>query len=156
MQTRPTTVSGIDMDNLMDSAFDNPQVETLQRLGVVSAFEPLPHSAFLKNKKTGVVLPYSDRLAQMRDIMENCDRFGNTDPAMWMPTVVQEGDYDPDLQAALLHSAIANINQAKNQTPAPVVNDPNERKMPYGAKPFDTFMSDRSAAVLDQLSITLA
>lgn len=152
---RPTTVNGIDMENLMDSAFDNPQVETLQKLGVVSAFEPLPHSAFLRNKKTGVVLPYSERLAQMRDIMENCDRFGNTDPAMWMPTVVKDEGMDPDLHAELLHSAIANINQAKNQTPEMKINDPAERQMPYNAKPFDHFMNKQSAAVLDQLTMTL-
>lgn len=152
---RPTTVNGIDMESLMDSAFDNPQIETLQRLGVVSAFDPLPHSAFLRNKKTGVVLPYSERLAQMRDIMENCDRFGNTDPAMWMPTVVKDEGIDPDLHAELLHSAITNINQAKNQTPEMKVNDPAERQMPYGAKPFDHFMNSQSAAVLDQLTMTL-
>ena len=63
----------------------------LQRLGAKNAYPPLPHSPCLKNKKTGVVLPWNELLAEQQEFFDCCDEHGNTDPEAWQDKVLPEG-----------------------------------------------------------------
>lgn len=162
--SKPTPISPADFKSFMD--VDNPDVISADKLGsagVISALPLLPRSAFLKNKNTGVILPYSERLAQMRDIMVNCDINGNTDPAAWMPTVKAEGEYDEDMQSAALRIATNSIigRKANDLVNMGRQNDPQERAMPMGAMPFvnaqskPDSMTESSSAMIDIISSSM-
>lgn len=92
-----------DMRNLLNLPQDD-MVEALQRTGAMNAQPPLVRSSHLKNKVTGLVLPWNPLIAEQRDIMENCDANGNTDPSAWEGTVdmreYTEADRDADYWAA--------------------------------------------------------
>lgn len=68
-------------------------MNTLERAGEGSGAVGrtlLARSSHLKNKRTGLVLPWNEMLAEQTDIMVNCDASGNTDPEAWEPTVNPE------------------------------------------------------------------
>jgi hypothetical protein len=78
----------------------------LEHLGVKNATPPLAHSPCLKNKKTGIILPWNPMLAEQRDILECCDEQGNTDPAAWQDKVQEDSSEDErELMAAALSEA---------------------------------------------------
>ena len=76
---------------------DAERAAYLKQIGAVNADPPLPHSPCLRNKKTGMVLPWNDVFAEQRDIMECCDESGNTDPSAWAHRVIDDAeDFDVD------------------------------------------------------------
>ena len=77
-----------DMKAVFDMTSDAERISFLKSLGAKNADPPLPRSSHLKNKKTGLVLPWNEMLAEQHDVMVNCDCYGNTDPSAWMPTVI--------------------------------------------------------------------
>lgn len=155
MYQRPTPVAQPDYSRILDAAEKGYLPEALQDAGAINANAPLPRSSHLKNIRTGIVFPYMERMAQMRDVMVNCDQYGNTDPAAWQPTVTDGQDYDPREQAVLMQQALVNLEKRLTvaQQAAPPVNDPKARELPHGAEFFDKFaMTEDSAEVIDQLS----
>lgn len=94
----------VEQSNVAD-VFDlssEERVNYLQHLGVKNATPPLEHSPCLRNKKTGLILPWNPMLAEQRDILECCDATGNTDPDAWKPLVIDESEVSDDLMAAAL------------------------------------------------------
>lgn len=84
----------------------------LEHLGVKNATPPLAHSPCLKNKKTGIILPWNPMLAEQRDILECCDEQGNTDPAAWQDKVQEDSSEDErELMAAALSEATSRQNK---------------------------------------------
>lgn len=155
MYQRPTPVAQPDYSRILDAAAKGSLPEALQNAGAINADAPLPRSSHLKNIKTGIVFPYMERMAQMRDVMVNCDQFGNTDPAAWEPTVTEGVDYDPKEQAVLMQQALVNLEKRLTtaQQATPPVNDPKARELPHGAEFFDRFsMNEDSVKAIDQLS----
>ena len=84
---------GIDPNVILDMD-DETRTRTLAQMGAANMLPPLPHSPCLKNKKTGIVLPWNELLAAQRDLVDCCDESGNTDPAAWEPRVVKN-EVDP-------------------------------------------------------------
>lgn len=155
MYQRPTPVAPANLDLVLDAAQGGDLADALTNAGAQNAKPPLPHSAYLKNLKTGLVFPYMERMAQMSDIMANCDINGNTDPAAWQSSVVEDADYDPQEEAIKLQSAVLAMDTRlkQSQQEAPVLNDPAIRKLPYDAEFFDRqTMNQESERLLDQLS----
>lgn len=159
MYQKPTPVAPANLELVLDAAQGGDMAQALTNAGAVNAQPPLPHSSHLKNIKTGIVFPYMERMAQMRDCMVNCDQYGNTDPAAWQPTVIDSVEYyDPKEQAVLMQQAIVQMDQrlVEAQAATPVVNNPEDRKLPYGAEFFDRHeMTQTSEQVIDQLSALL-
>lgn len=84
----------------------------LQHLGVKNATPPLAHSPCLKNKKTGLILPWNPMLAEQRDILECCDESGNTDPEAWQDKVQEDSsEDDSELMTAALTEATSRQNR---------------------------------------------
>jgi hypothetical protein len=84
----------------------------LQHLGVKNATPPLAHSPCLKNKKTGLILPWNPMLAEQRDILECCDESGNTNPEAWQDKVQEDSpEDDSELMTAALTEATSRQNQ---------------------------------------------
>lgn len=82
-------------------------MDTLERAGESSGAVGrtlLPRSSHLRNKKTGIVFPWSAMLAEQTDIMEPCDASGNTDPAAWESTV-NPNEYTDDERDQLYWAA---------------------------------------------------
>lgn len=94
-KTRP--LAGYDPKQIMDAPDEESRLALMQKLGVVNAIPPLPHSPCLKNIKTGVVLPWNELLAAQRDLVVCCDENGNTDEAVWGPKVVTGGPTNEEL-----------------------------------------------------------
>lgn len=82
-----TAVGGQDVSNLLNMD-DEARLAYMKQMGVRNILPPLPHSPCLKNKKTGIVLPWNNLLAEQQDLVECCDEHGNTDPAAWQPKVI--------------------------------------------------------------------
>lgn len=153
---QPTPVRQPATSIVLDESFAENRVENLRALGAQNTEPPLPRSAFLKNTKTGLILPWSLGLAEQRDIMVNCDAYGNTDPSAWMNTV-NEQDYTPEEHAALMQAAYQAVQGHEvytvPQAVAPVMNEQPE--LPHGAKHLQEFMADRNAAMVDNLEAAL-
>lgn len=79
-----------DPRNILNLPNDDEMMRALESAGAMNSVPPLQRSSHLKNIQTGVVMPWNPLLAEQRDIMVNCDRTGNTDPAAWASTVVDE------------------------------------------------------------------
>lgn len=93
--SQPTVIyqsPNADVFNYQDAA---GREQYMRDLGATNIAPPLVRSTHLRNKKTGMIFPWNDMLAEQRDIMENCDEHGNTDPAAWMPQVNPE-DFDQE------------------------------------------------------------
>lgn len=72
----------------------------LAKMGAVNAYAaPLPLSPCLKEKQAdgkGTVHKWIQMFADMPDAFENCDEYGNTDPATWVgrgPQVMRRVDH---------------------------------------------------------------
>ena len=108
----------VEQQNVSD-VFDlsaEERVSYLQHLGVKNATPPLEHSPCLRNKKSGLVLPWNPMLAEQRDIMECCDATGNTAPEAWKPLVLDDNaETSDDLMAAAMAVATTQRGIAQEQ-----------------------------------------
>lgn len=105
MNQNATTVGNQDVSTVFNLNSEE-RAGFLEHLGVKNATPPLAHSPCLKNKKTGIILPWNPMLAEQRDILECCDEQGNTDPAAWQDKVQEDSSEDErELMAAALNEA---------------------------------------------------
>lgn len=111
MKQKATPVGSQDASDVF-SLNSEERADFLQHLGVKNATPPLAHSPCLKNKKTGLILPWNPMLAEQRDILECCDETGNTDPAAWQDKVQDDSPDDDsrDLMATALTEATSKQN----------------------------------------------
>lgn len=148
---RPTTVAPVSGGAVLDQNFADNRVEAMRAMGAKNVDPPLARSPFLKNINTGLVLPWSDGLAEQRDIMVNCDAFGNTDPAYWAsavnPEAYSKGEHDELMRQAL--GAIHGYQQHEAISPGVEMNQP--AVFPEGAKPMDEYFAEANAAALDNM-----
>lgn len=152
---QPTPVAPVAQSIPLDENFAANRVEAMRAMGATNVDPPLARSAYLKNIKTGVILPWTLGLAQMRDLMVNCDVNGNTDPAAWAHTVVQ-GDYSTEEQQALLDEVKKQlvVQAATHAVPVPQPA-PNDTSLPFGAERMDQFFEKQSLALLDKMALEL-
>lgn len=152
---QPTTVAPLSSGVVLDQNFAENRVEAMRAMGATNVDPPLPRSAYLKNTKTGLVLPWSLALAEQRDIMVNCDMYGNTDPAAWSQTVNPVA-YDPSEQETLMQQAMSAIQgYRQHELPLPDATMNTPVVFPNDAKPLDEFMSDANAAIVNNLDAML-
>lgn len=118
------------------------RVAYMKALGARNVDPPLPRSSHLRNKKTGVVFPWNELLAEQYDVMECCDASGNTDPAAWQATVAMAPlpDEDNALMAAKALDTTLGVATGLTDTyrsaEAPVVA-PVETRLPDGTEFYD-------------------
>lgn len=136
----PTPVKPVEPKHLLDQQFAEHAPEMMRQMGATNTEGPLPLSPYLKNIKTGVILPWSAPLAEQRDIMVNCDIDGNTDPVMWqrvdMSSTVSEADmlsYVGYMQDAM--AAAGDYNKYEHGVPTNNVELNKPVKFPDGALP---------------------
>lgn len=111
MNQSATTVGNQDVSTVFNLNSEE-RAGFLEHLGVKNATPPLAHSPCLKNKKTGIILPWNPMLAEQRDILECCDEQGNTDPAAWQDKVQEDSSEDErELMAAALNEATSRQNK---------------------------------------------
>lgn len=111
MNQNATTVGNQDVSTVFNLNSEE-RAGFLEHLGVKNATPPLVHSPCLKNKKTGIILPWNQMLAEQRDILECCDEQGNTDPAAWQDKVQEDSSEDErELMAAALNEATSRQNK---------------------------------------------
>lgn len=111
MNQNATTVGNQDVSTVFNLNSEE-RAGFLEHLGVKNATPPLAHSPCLKNKKTGIILPWNPMLAEQRDILECCDEQGNTDPAAWQDKVQEDSSEDErELMAAALNEATSRQNE---------------------------------------------
>lgn len=152
---QPTTVAPISGGVVLDQNFAENRIESMRAMGATNVDPPLARSSFLKNTRTGLVLPWSQGLAEQRDIMVNCDVNGNTDPAAWASSV-NPVDYDPDEQNALMQQAMTAIsgrNQYEIPMPSAVMNQPVV--FPNNAKSLEEHFAEANAAIVNSLDAML-
>lgn len=82
---------------VFDLEGEEARIAYMKALGARNMDPPLVRSTHLKIIASGRVLPYDEMLAEQRDLVQNCDQFGNTDPAVWGPQV-DHTVIDPDSQ----------------------------------------------------------
>lgn len=143
----PQPIDGGAPASVFSNDDDASRIAYMKSLGAVNVDPPLPRSSHLKNKKSGLVLPWNEMLAEQRDIMECCDASGNTDPRAWVPTV-DNSEVDEDArQAEILRAQSLVLAQGKKQSSGyeqphtPVEAQPMD--MPYGAIPLDDLNDER-------------
>lgn len=101
---------------IFDIDGEEARVAYMKALGARNMDPPLVRSTHLKIKASGRVLPYDEMLAEQGDLVQNCDQFGNTDPAVWGPQVVHV-EVDPDAQRlAMAKAQEAILSQAAQMT----------------------------------------
>lgn len=152
---QPTTVAPISGNVVLDQNFAANRIESMRAMGAKNVDPPLARSAYLKNVKTGLVLPWSQGLAEQRDIMVNCDVNGNTDPAVWMSTV-NHAEYTKEEQDALMQRAMTAIS-GHNQHEIPMSSAEMNQPVvfPNGARPLDEYMAEANAAMVNGLDAML-
>lgn len=143
----PQTIDGNSGGSVFSNEDEAARIAYMKAMGAVNVDPPLPRSSHLRNKKTGLVLPWNEMLAEQRDIMECCDASGNNDPRAWMPTV-DNSEVDEDArQAEILRAQSLVLAQGKRQSSGyeqphtPVEAQPMD--MPYGAVPLDDLVLER-------------
>lgn len=152
---QPTTVAPISGGIVLDQNFAANRIESMRAMGAKNVDPPLARSAYLKNTKTGLVLPWSQGLAEQRDIMVNCDINGNTAPEAWMGSV-NPVEYDAAEQAALMQQAMTAIsgrNQHEIPMPSAEMNQPVV--FPGNARPLEEYFADANMAVVNSLDAML-
>lgn len=155
---QPTPVAPESPQIVLDQNFAENRVEALSRLGAANAGPPLVRSTHLKNKFTGLVLPWSQGLAEQRDLMVNCDASGNTDPAAWESSVnPAEFSMHEREMAYLATMQAVQKSQKEYQQDMPAsmkvgLNDPTHNTMPFGARPLDAALNERSKQIVQELS----
>ena len=135
-------------DKVFDLPNDDARIAYLKFLGAKNVDPPLPHSTHLRNKVNGRILPWDEMLAEQRDIMECCDVYGNTDPAVWGPQVIDAAGVDTDekrialvkAQEVLL-SQSAGLTETHRLEDAPRSLSPQPMALPNDAVPYDDIES---------------
>lgn len=152
---QPTTVAPIPGGVVLDQNFAANRIESMRAMGAKNVDPPLVRSAYLKNTQTGLVLPWTQGLAEQRDIMVNCDVNGNTDPAAWVnsvnPVEYNQAEQDALMQQAM--TAISGHNQHEIPMPSTAMNQPVV--FPNGARPLDEYMAEANAAMVNGLDAML-
>lgn len=157
----PTPVAGVDLKGILNEQDLALRQAAMQRAGAQNTRPPLPRSSHLRNKITGLVLPWNDILAEQRDIMECCDADGNTDPTAWMDTVNPEEYTDAERDELMAQARSSVLQHAKSVTDTyrqdtPVASmQPKSSDMPFGAQSLDAYyegMEKDMAPLLAQLS----
>lgn len=126
----------------------------LRRIGAKNVDPPLPRSAYLRNKKTGVVFAWSEMFALQTELMECCDRFGNTDPDAWMPDVKEDIPLDDALLERQVLTSVASkeaikaFTQNPNATEQQTVVQPKDTSMPNKAVPLKDSAACKAVAAL--------
>ena len=153
---QPTPVRPAAVGVVLDQDFAANAVAHMRAMGAQNVDPPLPRSAFLKNIKTGLVLPWSEALAEQRDLMQNCDASGNTDPSAWANTVVS-AENSREEQLAMHNAALRAVEgYAPYEIPqatAPEMNAPVV--MPHGAQHLDEFMQERNQELIGMMEAAL-
>lgn len=111
MKQNATTVGSQDASAVF-SLDSEERAGFLQHLGVKNATPPLAHSPCLRNKKTGLILPWNPMLAEQRDILECCDESGNTDPEAWQDKVQEDSSED---DSELMTTALTEATSRQNR-----------------------------------------
>lgn len=138
MQT-PTPVNPVPPSIVLDQHFAEHQDAIMSELGAVNTGPALARSSHLKNIKTGRVFPWTEILAEQRDILVNCDANGNTDEASWRASMIPEGTI---VNNEALHGMALDAIRGKDfRQPMPAtmqakLNDPEQMVMPHGAVPY--------------------
>lgn len=83
-------------DALMDADAET-RANMMSNMGVRNAMPPLPHSPCVRNRRTGVVLPWNELLSEQQDLFDCCDEEGNTDPAAWEDKVIRNAPSQQEL-----------------------------------------------------------
>lgn len=142
--TQPTVIMQSENANVFNYTDEAGRAAYMKGLGAKNIEPPLPRSSHLKNKKTGLVFPWNDMLAEQRDIMENCDASGNTDQSAWMPTVINEefdaDAYKQEMAAASLKALTVSEGLQQGYMHLDSrdrLMTPDPAKMPFDAVPFD-------------------
>lgn len=152
---QPTTVAPVSGEVVLDQNFALNRVEAMRAMGAKNIDPPLARSAYLKNIKTGLVLPWTPGLAEQRDIMVNCDANGNTDAAAWANTV-NPVPYDAHEQDVLMQQAMTAISDRRqHEVPMPSLEINPPVVFPYGARPLDEYMAETNAAIVNGLDAML-
>lgn len=145
---QPQTIGGVDPRGVFDvvkqsavSGDESACTLFLQQLGARNAYPPLPHSPCLRNKKTGIVLPWNDLLAEQQEFFDCCDEDGNTDPSAWQAKVIPD-EMDDAVETQILamkQSEQRLIEQQNNQYVVPNAIDmtPKPEQYPGDIVPFD-------------------
>lgn len=116
-------------ENILDMPQDD-MMGALESTGAMNSVPPLAHSSHLKNKKTGLVLPWNELAAEQRDIMVNCDAHGNTDPEAWAPTVVEDNEADLSEKERLYWAARETVVRQATQMTGQHYANPKETTIP--------------------------
>lgn len=127
-------------DRMFGDATEDERIAFMRSLGATNLDPPLVRSTHLRVRKTGMVLPWNDLLAEQTTLVENCDEHGNTDPSAWMSGVIEDPEYSPEERDAWAKEVV--LSQASSFTggyrglDAPDVR-PLEVTLPDGAVYFD-------------------
>lgn len=153
---QPTPVSAIPAKVVLDQQFAENSVAMMQAMGAQNVSPPLPRSAYLKNKNTGVILPWSAGLAEQRDIMVNCDANGNTDPAAWSHSVAPVGDKIAEREALHRAAEEAVLGYDKHTVPQAVPPELNAPvPLPHDAVFYDEYEPEKNQALLADMCAAL-
>lgn len=108
--------AGYDATFLLDLP-DEQRLAAMKKMGVANTEPRLPHSPALKVKKTGIVFPWLEILADQTDKFVCCDLDGNEDEAVWGPKVVTQSISNRELtimaQAQALQKKVVQDVQAQ-------------------------------------------
>lgn len=110
------TTSQYDVSLLL-SLPEDQRLMAMKKLGAVNVEPRLPHSPALKVKKTGVIFPWLEILAEQTDKMVCCDLDGNEDEAVWGPKVINHEVSNREL--TIMAQAQALQKQVVQQIQAP-------------------------------------
>lgn len=146
-QAKPVGGGAVPSNAAIFDLNDNERIAYMKSMGAKNVDPPLVRSSHVKNVKTGLVLPWNEMLAEQRDILVNCDAYGNTDPSAWLPTV-EIGEISEDERMELLHARSLNIAQGNNMASGfrdETMVDPNQPQQ-QGYPAGVTAIGDTSAA----------
>lgn len=112
IRQQPQTVRQENPEVVLDEDFANNRVAKMRELGAKNAAPPLAPSTHLKNRVTGIIFPWTPALAEQRDILVNCDEFGNTDPSAWRGTMLTDDQVaaQSDLGKIAAYTGIAAVS----------------------------------------------
>ena len=125
---------GYDPRLLLDVPEDQ-RLELMKRMGVADTDPQLPHSPALKVKKTGIIYPWLEILANQPDRFVCCDVDGNEDEAVWGPKVVKTTISNRELSImaqaqALQKKAVENVQaqhkEFEHYTPSVKLDNSNQ------------------------------
>lgn len=120
VRQQPQPVRQENPEVILDEDFANNRVAKMRKMGATNAAPPLAPSTHLKNKVTGIIFPWTAALAEQRDILVNCDEFGNTDPAAWKNTMLTDEQVaeQSDLSKIAAYTGVSHISKEAPVTPA--------------------------------------